>query len=456
MQQLTRDQEKERYIAAFDRADAAWADDPTWLQRLRSDALARFREIPFPTTKDEDWKYTSVAPIVRSPWRFAGGAAQPVLSGSALAHVCLGGEAWTRLVFVDGAYAPEHSLIGHTGDGVQVMDLAEAALEWPELVAAHLGRYAPAEVNAFTALNTAFLHHGAFVSVQPNANLDMPIHIIFVSTGSAGDDLTVSQPRTLVVAATGSRVRIVESYVSPGAGRSLSNAVTEIVLEDGATVEHTKLLLEDEAAFHIGTTRVHQGRASAYTSFVLAAGDGLARNQLDVMLDDEGAACTLDGLYVPSGTQHIDNHTMIDHRMPHCTSRQLYKGVMSDHSRAVFNGKVVVRPGAQKTDAQQQNRNLLISDDATIDAKPQLEIFADDVKCTHGATVGQLDEDAYFYLLSRGIPAARARALLTYAFASDVLERVQLEPLRACLTHLLLERLEPDAAVELMAQEPRA
>jgi Fe-S cluster assembly protein SufD len=251
------------------------------------------------------------------------------------------------------------------------------------------------------------------------------------------------------VADRGSRVAIVESYISLNGGRALSNAVTEIALGDDATVEHTKLLLENDAAFHIGTTRVLQQRSSSYTSFVLSVGDALARNQLDVMLDEEGASCVLDGLYAPSGRQHIDNHTMIDHRKPHCTSKQLYKGVLADRSHAVFNGKVVVRPGAQKTDAQQTNRNLLISNDAAVDTKPQLEIFADDVKCSHGATVGQLDEDAYFYLLSRGIPAQRARALLTYGFASDLLERVQIEPLRACLTHLLLERLEPEASVEL-------
>jgi Fe-S cluster assembly protein SufD len=455
MQQLTRNQEKERYLAGLDLVQAAWADDPTWLQRIRTDALERFLELPFPTTKDEDWKYTGVAPIVRAPWRFSVDAPVPTLDGSALEHACLGGDAWARLVFVDGAFAPEHSMVNHAGDGVQVMDLARAALDWPELVGAHLGRYAPPDVNAFAALNAAYLHHGAVVLVQPDVAIDMPIHLVFVSSGSSDDSLMVSQPRTLVVGGRGSRMGIVESYVSLGEGRSLSNAVTEIALEADATVEHTTLLLENENSYHIGTTRVHQGRASNYTSFLLAAGDALARNQLDVMLDEEGASCALDGLYVPDGTQHIDNHTLIDHRMPHCTSRQLYKGVLSDRSRAVFNGKIVVRPGAQKTDAQQQNRNLLISDEATVDTKPQLEIFADDVKCAHGATVGQLDEDAYFYLLSRGIPAARARALLTYGFASDVLERVQIEPLRACLTHLLLERLEPDAAAELIESDER-
>ncbi len=339
-------------------------------------------------------------------------------------------------------------------DGVWAGDLAKALFDAPALVATHLGRYAPSDVNAFTALNTAYLHHGAFIFVRPSVALETPLHIVFVSTGAADDALAVSQPRTLVVAGHGSRARIVESYLSLGGGRALSNAVTEIVLEPDATVEHTKLLLENDASYHIGTTRVYQGRGSHYTSFSLAAGDALARNQLDVMLDDEGAECTLDGLYIPNGTQHIDNHTAIDHRKPHCSSRQLYKGVLSDRSHAVFNGKIVVRPGAQKTDAEQQNRNLLISDEATIDTKPQLEIFADDVKCSHGATVGRLDESAYFYLLSRGIPAGKARALLTYGFASDVLERVQIEPLRACLTHLLLERLEPDASVELIAEEP--
>jgi Fe-S cluster assembly protein SufD len=449
MQQLTREREKEQYVADFERAVAEWPEQPGWLRHLRSDALARFLELPFPTLKDEDWKYTNVTPIVRNGFRLAGGQASPALAGAALDHACLGGDAWARLVFVDGVFVPDQSTIAEIRPHVRIMDLAEAALAWPDVIERHLGRYAPADVNAFTALNTAFVRHGAFVHVGAGTALDMPIHLVFVSSGAGGDLLPASYPRTLIVADRGSRVAIVESYVSLDGRASLSDAVTEIVLDDDAEVEHTKLLLENDAAYHIGTTRVSQGHGSRFTSFSLATGDALARNQLDVVLGEEGAACTLDGLYAPSGSQHIDNHTMIDHRKPHCTSRQLYKGVLAERSRAVFNGKILVRPGAQRTDAQQTNRNLLVSDEATIDTKPQLEIFADDVKCTHGATVGQLDEDAYFYLLSRGLAPARARALLTYGFASDVLERVQIEPLRACLTQLLLEQLEPEASAEL-------
>jgi Fe-S cluster assembly protein SufD len=336
--------------------------------------------------------------------------------------------------------------------GVHLLPLDQAAREYPDIVRPHLAQAAGLDINAFATLNLALFRSGAFVHVQDALDLDRPIHLVFVSSGAAGP-LPASHPRALVVAAPGSRAAVVESYLSVDDRPSLSNAVIEIVLGENAHIEHTKLLLENEAAYHIGTTRVRAGRASEYASFSLSVGDTLARNQLDVLLDAEGAACTLDGLYVPSGTQHIDNHSMIDHRVPHTTSRQLYKGVLADRAHAVFNGKVVVRPGAQKTDAQQTNRNLLISDNAVIDTKPQLEILADDVKCSHGATVGQLDEDAYFYLLSRGISALRARALLTYGFASDVLERVHLEPLRACLTTLLLERLEPEASVELAAGE---
>lgn len=457
-QQLVVDRDKERFVADLVRAPEGGPNQPVWLQELRTEAWERFQVLPFPTTKDEDWRFTSVAPILRAPLRPAREAAPRALTGGARAHALLGDEGWSRLVFLDEEPIAELTAVGAPLDAVRVADLAEAAWSYPDVVRANLGQMVPPDLNAFAALNTAVVRHGAFVHVTDRTAVDTPVHLVYVSSGTDGSDrLPATFPRTLVVAGRDSQVVIVESYLSRNEGPAFSDAVTELVLEDGAQVEHIRLLLESDSAYHIGTTRVRLGRASRYASFVLCTGDALSRSQLDVILGGEGASCTLDGLYVPRGAQHVDNHTMIEHREPHGTSCQLYKGVVADRSHAVFNGKIIVRPGAQRTDAQQTNRNLLISNEAMVDTKPQLEIFADDVRCTHGATVGFLDEDAYFYLRSRGIPSGRARALLTYGFVSDVLDRVRIEPLRARLARLLLQRLEPEAGLDLIVEsEPGA
>jgi Fe-S cluster assembly protein SufD len=324
--------------------------------------------------------------------------------------------------------------------GARATGLARAIADGDETVARHLGRHAPVEGSGFTALNTAFIRDGAFVHVPAGIELGAPVHVVFVATGEA--DGTVTHPRNLVVLERGARASVVESYVTIAPGRRyFTNAVTEVFSGEGAWTEHTRIQRESEAAYHIGLTHVDQARDSHYRSFTLAMGGAIARHTLHVRLNAPNIETLMYGLYLTRGDQVVDNHTAIYHDHPNCNSWEVYKGVMDGRSRAVFNGKVLVRPEAQKTDAKQTNRNLLLSDGARVDTKPQLEIFADDVKCTHGATVGRLDDVALFYLRSRGIPESTARTLLTYAFAAEVVEEVALEPVRLELERLVRERL---------------
>ena len=479
MLQVTR--ETNTYLADFD-ALGTETPQPAWLQRLRDAAMARFADLGFPTTRQEDWKYTNVAPIAQTPFRLAAApgrslrapdihANQPRRSSQdgpaewqrLLAALTFGEPTWPRLVFVDGHYAPQLSSWGtNTGErsdarlpsgsgpyppaqlppGVRAMDLAEALRTEADLAQQHLAQHAQSDSSGFVALNTAFIRHGAFVSIPADESPESPIHLLFISTASTPD--TVSHPRVLLIVGSGSTASIVESYVSLGEGVSFTNAVTEIVVGDNATVEHVKLLEENVNAFHVATTQVHQGHDSRFTSHSVAMGAGLGRNDLRVVLAGEGAECTLNGLYVTDGTQHIDNHTAVDHAQPHGASRELYKGILNGRSRAVFNGKVIVRPGAQKTDAYQTNRNLLLSPEATVDTKPQLEIFADDVKCSHGAAIGSLDEQATFYLLSRGLGREAARQMLTYGFATEVTKRIAPQPVRSHVERLLAAKLDAD------------
>jgi Fe-S cluster assembly protein SufD len=432
--------EAESYLADFDRlAQAAGGEEPSWLRERRQAAIARFAAVGFPTTRQEDWKYTNVAPIARQPFHRAAVAPEGVRL-EAIAPFSFGQPGWSQLVFVDGRYAPAVSSLAGLPAGARVASLAEALAADTGPIEQHLGHHADAGDSAFTALNTAFLHDGALVYVPSGRIVEAPIHLLFVST--ARDPLAVTHPRVLVVLGRASMATVVESYVALDAGPYLTNAVSELVLGEGANLAHYKVMRESAAAYHIGTTQVYQPRDSVLTSFSIAMGARLARNALHVLLDAEGADCTLNGLYLVDGTRHVDNHTAIDHAKPHGTSRELYKGILDGKSRGVFNGKVVVHPNAQKTDAQQTNKNILLSEDATIDTKPELQIFADDVKCAHGAAVGQLDPQAVFYLESRGLGPATARRLLTYGFASEITSQIKIEPLRAQLDALLLATVE--------------
>ncbi len=416
---------------------------PASVQQLRRTALSRFAELGFPTTRLEDWKYTSVARLARTPFRLA--AAPARVTADQLADGTLSGA--SQLVFVNGRHAPELSALRPLPPGVRLTSLAAAFCTDAALVETHLGRYADYTGAAFAALNTAFIQDGAFVFLPKGAIVTDVIHVLFVSVGSG--EPTIAHPRNLIVAEEGSQATVVETYIGLGTGAYCTNAVTEIAVEPNATLVHCKLQQESDAAFHVATVQARQDADSRFASYVVSIGGGLVRGDINAVLDAPGGSCTLDGLYLAASRQHVDHHTSIDHRRPHCTSRELYKGILDGHATGVFNGKVFVRPAAQKSDAGQVNKNLLLSEDAVINTKPQLEILNDDVKCSHGATIGRLDEDALFYLRARGIGADEARRLLIYAFANEVVERVAIEPLRARLERMIASRFHDAGAAEV-------
>jgi Fe-S cluster assembly protein SufD len=402
------------------------------IRPLREAAFARFAKLGLPTTQDEEWKYTSLAPLAQVRFESAAETRLPGLDRWALE------DSGIRLVFIDGRHRPELSSRTAGPGGAFIGSLAAALAERPELVERELARHAD-QRDALTALNTAFIEDGAFIHLPAFAVLQTPIHLLFVST--APGKATLSQPRNLIVLGAGSQATVVETYAGLRDEVYLTNAVTEVVLGDGARLDHYKLQEESARAFHLALLQVNHGRDSHFTSHSISLGSALARNEVRALFAREGSECTLNGLYMAAGKQHLDNRTVIDHQSPRCTSRELYKGVLDGHSRGVFSGRVLVREDAQKTDASQANKNLLLSDDALVDTKPQLEIFADDVKCAHGAAVGQLDEEALFYLRSRGIGREAARSLLTYAFASEMVNLIPLAPLRARVRELVTSRL---------------
>jgi len=436
--------EKDIYLATFERfeRDGTW-QDPPWLRQIRQAAISRFAELGFPTTRDEEWKYTSVEPIVRIPFKPA--PRKAVGWGLEVVGRDLGLPG-ARLGFVNGHYSPELSSPLSLPEGVHVGNLAAILRTDPGWLQPYLARYASFQDHAFVALNTAFIKDGAYVYIPPGVVLEEPIHLLFVSTPQG--EPFVSHPRNLIIAGENSQGAIVESYVGLGDGVYFTNAVTEIVIGENAVVDHYKLELEGEAAFHMATLQAHLDRSSSFRSHSIALGGTLVRNDLHAVLDGEGGECTLNGLYLVTGRQHVDNHTRIDHVKPYCFSREFYKGILDGQSRGVFNGKIYVHKSAQKTDAHQLNKNLLLSEDAVIDTKPQLEIYNNDVRCSHGSTIGQLDPDSLFYLRSRGMDLEAARILLTYAFASEIIDRVKIEPIRVKLEELLVARLRKGSLPE--------
>jgi len=428
----------DNYLADFEQMNGTV---PTWLTTLRRNGMARFAERGFPSMRLEDWKYTDVAPIARFPFRVA----HPPVTVAAEVVEAADLTAGSRLVFVNGRYLPGLSSRGALPTGTRVTNLGAVLAREPELIEAHLGRYADAR-HAFTALNAAFIQDGAVVLLPRRAQVAEPIHLLFVAQ-PAGKPL-VSHPRILIVASEESRAVVVETYIGNGGGVYFTNAVTEIVLGANADMTHYILQRESNQGFRVATLEVRQGAGSRFRSHAVSLGGALARSDINALFDAEGCECSLDGLYILGGTQHVDHHTMIDHRHGRCTSRELYKGVLDGKSTGVFNGKICVRPQAQQSDAEQVNKNLLLSDDATINTKPQLEIFADDVKCSHGATIGRLDDDALFYLRARGIDAAAARSLLIAAFANELIGRMQAAPIRAQLERLVSSHLHRAARAE--------
>ncbi len=420
--------QEDRYLHEFSQLQADLkAHEVDWLSNIRQQAMQHYATVGLPTLKQEEWRFTNIAPIRDTNFKRAA-LPESLPNATALQPYSLGDIDAYQLVFINGTFTKSLSRIDELPNGVVVSTLQTAAHERPALVQAHLGRHWGAAVHGFVALNTALMQDGAFIFVPKNVVVEKPIHLLFLTT--AADEHLVTYPRNLIVAEPSSQLRLIESYAGLDGVSYFTNAVTEVCLEDSAVVEHTKLQLEQSKAFHMATTQVHQARASHFHSQVLAVGGKLSRNEIFAVLNGEGCETTLNGLYFGNSAQLVDSYTCIDHRQPHCNSHELYKGILAGESRGVFNGKIVVRPEAQKTNAKQSNSCLLLSKDAIIDTKPQLEIFADDVKCTHGATVGQLDANALFYLRSRGMDLASARSLLTYAFANEVVDRMPFPPLQ--------------------------
>ncbi len=430
------------YLATYDRVEASRRHDPTWLRDMRRASAAAFGKLGFPTTKDEEWRFTNVAPIADTQFVPAPPAAVAQATVSSFVVPGLSGPVMT---FVNGRFAPRLSDLGAPVAGVTTVSLAEAIASDPASLQPHFGRHTDVATRPFAALNTALFEDGALIAVADSTILSEAIQLVFLSTVTPAP--AVSHPRVLVVLGRNSQARVVETFAAIGPARGFTNSVTEVVVGDGAVLEHYRVQREASSAFHIGHTQFQLGRASSSSSHAMAFGGLIARHDAVAVLADEGADCTLNGLFLADGSQLIDNHTEIDHATPHGSSHELYKGILGGRARAVFNGRIRVRPDAQKTDAKQTNKTLLLSDDAQIHTKPQLEIFANDVKCTHGATVGQLSEDALFYLRARGIGLDDARSLLIRAFATDVTGRIGLEPVRAELDRLLAARL-PGALAE--------
>lgn len=411
-----------------------------WLERLRGTAMDRFEEVGFPSVKNEEWKYTNVAPIAGIAFEpgFLQPAAHSVEAEQLSGFSCVE-TAQSQLVFVNGLLRKDLSSMSGVPDGVVAIDLADAVADerYREIIWRHLAQQADYIADGFTALNTALISHGAFVYIPKDVVVEAPLHLLFISDGVQ----TASFPRVLVISETNSSATLLESYASTKESQYFTNAVVEIVLQEGARLEHYKVQRESVTAFHVATTAVDLGTNSSYDSTAITFGAQLSRHDLQVTMDNEGAECWVDGLYLVTASQHTDTHSVIDHRKPHCTSHQLYKGILDGKSRAVFNGKVFVRHDAQKTDAMQTNKNLLLSNEARVDTKPQLEILADDVKCAHGAAVGQIDEDELFYLKARGIHPDLARNLLTYGFAEEVIGKIKIESIKAQLDEAVLNRL---------------
>ena len=432
------------YLSSFERFEKSLnGEAKSSMHAIRRAAIAKFAEVGFPTTHDEEWKYTDVSPIARMQFKPVLGSAPSGLTTNDIERFTFGIP--HLLVVVDGWFSRELSRLQNLPADVYAGSLAEALRTDGAMIERHLARHVRYDENAFTALSAAFLRDGAFIRIPQGRILDAPIHVLCISTVS--EDPFVCHPRNLIVAEKSSQAAVLESYVSLGQNKYFTNAVSEIVLAENAVLEHDKLQLESNQAFHVGTIHIHQERNSNFIQHSISMGGMLTRNNITAVLDGEGIESTVNGLFLGTSTQHIDNHTAIDHAKPHCNSHELYKGILSGKSRGVFNGKIFVRKDAQKTDAKQTNKNLVLSDEASIDTKPQLEIFANDVKCTHGATIGQLDEEAIFYLRARGVDLAKARDILIFAFASDVVDRLKIEPLRDHLHAMIHDRLEGERKV---------
>jgi len=414
------------------------AKNPPWVFPLRKAGISRFAELGFPTVKLEDWRFTNVAPITKLPFKPVFVPGNERLGPEVLRKFAFHSLDATRLVFVDGHWSA--ALSSPVPEGLKAGSLAAALITDSALLERHLGRYAQGEDNAFTSLNAAFFQDGAFIFVPGGEVVEKPVHIIYLATGKEAG--ATANPRNLIIAEKRSRITILESYVSLGDAAHFTNAVTELVAEESSAVEHCKFQDENPSAYHMAAIHARMGRNCHLIAHSIATGARLSRNNIRTSLAGEGVECVLNGLYLTKGEQLADHHMIVEHAQPHCNSHEYYNGILDDRSKGVFHGRILVRRIAQKTDAKQTNKNLLLSNDATADTKPQLEIYADDVKCTHGATIGQLNEEAIFYLRARGIGVDTARQMLIHAFAGEIIERIRHLPIREEMDQLIWDRLE--------------
>lgn len=425
--------EAQPYISLFESQETSGL--PRWLIQARKQALAWFAEKGFPTPNQEEWRFTNMTPITSIQWAPVHRPSRP-LTPEDVRPLTFGRLDCHRLVFVDGHFVPALSLL--PDDGIEVGSVRDLLVRDPSILEKHLGRGASFDQNAFSALNLAFFTDGGFVRIPAHHTAARPVHLLFISTTTEPGATIL--PRNLILAEPCSSATIIESYASLSGSKTLTNTVTELILGHGSKVDHCKIQSEGPEAFHVGTVFASQAADSSWRSHSISTGARIARHQITSALDGTGASCLFNGLYMAEGDQLVDHHTLADHLQPQCESREFYHGILDGSAHGVFNGKIYVHSGAQKTDARQTNRNLLLSNSAIIDSKPQLEIYADDVKCSHGATVGQLDEEQLFYLRARGIGLEAARRMLIHAFASEVVARVPDAAVRAFLDNQLESR----------------
>ncbi len=431
--------EADSFLEQFERFEPQ-AKHPSWVFPLRKAGIARFAELCLPTVDQEDWLFTNVAPIAKLPFRPVFERIGEAPDASSIARFPFGQLAAIRLVFINGHYAKELSSQPPPAEGIAITSLSEALACNNPALEPHLGRYAAQESNSFAALNTAFFQDGAFIHIKAGRRLERPVHLLYISTlKEAG---ATFHPRNLIIAEEDSRATIVESYAATEDAACFTNTVTELVAEDSAILEHVKFQGEARSAFHIAAICARLGRHSNVVLHSIATGAKLSRNNIRTTLAGEGLECVLNGLYLTRGSQLADHHMIVEHAQPNCRSHEYFNGILDGRSKGVFHGRILVRPAGQKTDAKQTNKNLLLSEEATVDTKPQLEIYADDVKCSHGATVGQLNEESIFYLRSRGIGAERARRMLIHAFAGEILDRIRHVPAREELSQMIWNHLE--------------
>jgi Fe-S cluster assembly protein SufD len=436
---ITATQAPGKYLEIFDELKSRTAGQLSWLQTLRQDAFARFAETGFPTTHDEDWRFTNVGAVANTEFE----PAAPVPVEEKQLEAFGTSDFACRLVFVNGYFEAGLSRLPSLSKGVKVASIAAAIHAGEKVVEGSLGKHLNFRRDPFAALNTALFEDGISIEVPQGVHVEHPIYVLFVTVPGATP--TMNHPRNLIVVGESAQVTVVEDYVSLGEGTTFSNAATELVAGDNANVSHYMIVREGKAAYNFSTLRIQQGRSANVATHSLLLSGALVRNNVHPVLAGEGSECLINGLFMANGRQHMDNYMLVEHASPHCDSRQFYNGILNGQSHGVFHGRIIVHKDAQKTDAKQTNRNLLLSDDAQIDTKPQLEIYADDVKCTHGATIGQFDDNALFYLRSRGLDEASARHVLLLAFANECLDRMNSVQVRDHLERLVVAGM-PEAA----------